>query len=130
MPAPAVLLAPAVLPALLCAAACAGPTAPPSQAPPSVATESPVWIETIEETTVGDLGGVRVPMGNMTTGTYTLPDGSEGRGTICSLALPDRIGVFVGLGSVVDVQGTRWEVVGIDKPPGQLGSVTLRRVDG
>lgn len=86
-------------------------------------------IETIDETTVGDLGGVRVPMGNMTTGTYTLPDGSEGRGTICSLALPGQVGVFVGLGSVVDVQGTRWEVVGIEKPPGQLGSVTLRRRD-
>jgi hypothetical protein len=92
-------------------------------------TETPVQTETIDETTVGDLGGVRVPMGNMTTGTYTLPDGSEGRGTICSLALPDQVGVFVGLGSVVDVQGTRWEVIGIEKPPGQLGSVTLRRRD-
>ena len=108
------------------AAACAEePPPPPPPADPGV----PVLIETIDETTVGDLGGVRVPMGNMTTGSYTLPDGREAHGTICSLALPDQIGVFVGLGSVVDVQGTRWEVIGIEKPPGQLGSVTLKRRD-
>lgn len=126
----------AALLALWGGVACAGEPAPPSPAAPPAATETPVrsetplLIETIDETTVGDLGGVRVPMGNMTTGTYTLPDGSERRGTICSLALPGQVGVFVGLGSVVDVQGTRWEVIGIEKPPGQLGSVTLRRLDG
>ncbi|MCK6505297.1 hypothetical protein L6R53_18170 [Myxococcota bacterium] len=130
MPAPTALLV------LVGGVACAAEPALPPPAPLPAATGSPVLIEapmrieTIDETTVGDLGGVRVPMGNMTTGTYTLPDGSEGRGTICSLALPGQVGVFVGLGSVVDVQGTRWEVIGIEKPPGQLGSVTLRRLDG
>jgi len=89
----------------------------------------PATIEIIDETTVGDLGGVRVPMGNMTRGEYTLPDGTKAQGVICSLALPDQVGVFVGKGSVVDVQGTRWEVIDVDKPPGERGSVTLKRLD-
>ena len=87
-------------------------------------------IETIDETTVGDLDGVRVPMGNMTTGRYTLPDGSEQQGIICSLALPGRVGGFVGRGSVGDGEGTLWRVVHIEKPPGALGSVTLERLRG
>ncbi len=87
-------------------------------------------IETIEETTVGDLGGVRVPMGNMTRGRYALPDGGEGEGWICALALGEGPGLFVGAGSVVEVGGARWEVLRVDKTPGQLGSVTLRRADG
>lgn len=86
-------------------------------------------IETIEETTVGDLDGVRVPMGNMTTGTYALPDGRQVHGPICSLALPGRIGVFVGQGSVVEVEGTRWEVLRVELRPEARGSVTLRRID-
>lgn len=91
-------------------------------------------IETIEETTVGDLDGVRVPMGNMTQGTYTLPDGQQRAGWICSLALPpapgepQRPGVFVGQGSVVELGRSRWEVLSVNKVPGELGSVTLRRL--
>lgn len=85
-------------------------------------------VETIDETTVGDLDGTRVPMGNMTRGQYTLPDGSKKDGVICSLALPDQIGVFVGLGSIVDVEGAWWEVVAINKPHGELGSVSLKRI--
>lgn len=88
--------------------------------------QAPV-IEIIDETTVGMLGDVRVPMGNMTFGTYTLPDGSEARDWICSLAL-DGGGVFVGKGSVVSVGGARWEVIAVRKTPGELGSVTLRRL--
>lgn len=86
-------------------------------------------LETIEETTVGDLGGVSVPMGNMTTGSYTLPDGSTTSGTICSLAISEGPGVFVGLGSEVQVGGATWRVVAIEKTRGQPGSVTLQRVD-
>ena len=85
--------------------------------------------ETIQETTVGDLDGIRVPMGNMTRLDYALPDGSTRHGLVCSLALPGRIGIFVGMDSEVDVEGTRWRVVGIEKRPGQPGSVTLRRLD-
>lgn len=85
-------------------------------------------IETIEETTVGDLDGVRVPMGNMTTGEYQLPDGRTASGPICSLALPGRTGVFVGQGSVVDVEGTPWKVLRVELNPGGLGSVTLEKL--
>lgn len=85
--------------------------------------------ETIEETTVGDLDGARVPMGNMCRGTYTLPDGSERRGWICALALGNGPGTFVGVGSVVEVGGRRWEVVDVAKTPGENGSVTLRRLE-
>lgn len=82
--------------------------------------------ETIEETTVGDIDGVRVPMANMTRGSYTLPDGTEKEGLICALVLPDGP-VFVGEGSVVEISGGRWEVTGIRKPAGELGSVTLTK---
>lgn len=70
----------------------------------------------IDETTVGLVGGVRIPMGNMTRGAD---------GWICSLALPNQTGVFVGVGSVVEIGGRPWEVVAIAKTPGQNGSVTL-----
>jgi hypothetical protein len=105
--------------------ACAG------DAPPAApASETALVIEEIEETTVGDLGGHRVPMGNMTRGTYTLPDGSERTGPICSLVLPGRSpGVFVGQGSVVTVGEHRWEVVTVDQPAEGLGNVTLKRLD-
>jgi len=87
-------------------------------------------IEEIDETTVGDLDGVRVPMGNVTTGAYTLPDGTTRRGDICSLVLPDqRVGVFVGAGSEVVVEGVRWRVLAVDNPTDGLGSVRLQKVD-
>ncbi len=104
--------------------ACATPPTPPSagEAPP-------VIIEDIDETTVGDLGGTRVPMGNMTTGAYTLPDGTKKHGLICSLVIGPGPGVFVGLGSEVTVDGTRWRVVGIEKDGDALGSVQLQKLD-
>lgn len=83
--------------------------------------------ETINETTVGKLDGVRVPMGNMATGAYTLPDGTQKRGPICSLALPGGPGVFVGVGSEVMVDSSRWTVTAVNKPAEGLGSVTLRK---
>jgi hypothetical protein len=86
-------------------------------------------IETIEETTVGDLDGTRVPMGNVTDGHYTLPDGTEKAGPICSLVLGDGPGTFVGAGSVIEVDGVKWTVLAVDHPPGALGSVTLQKND-
>jgi hypothetical protein len=87
-------------------------------------------VEEIEETTVGDLDGHRVPMGNVTTGAYTLPDGTERTGPICSLVLPGQSpGVFVGKGSVVTVGEHRWEVLAVDKPANGPGSVRLQRLD-
>lgn len=85
-------------------------------------------IESIEETTVGMLGGVRIPMGNVTQGSYTLADGSPGRGWICALALPGARGVFVGAGSEVEFSGQRWRVLRVEKEPGKLGWVHLRKV--
>ena len=110
----------ALLPALFAGPAAATPPAPPPAASPTAVTEA------LGETTVGGLDGGRVPMGNMTTGAYTLPDGTEKTGPICSLALPGGP-VFVGVGSVVTVAGNRWEVTAVDKTPGELGSVTLTR---
>lgn len=115
------------MPAALALAAllAAAPAPPPAQG-----EEKPAVIETIEETTVGDLDGTRVPMGNVTNGSYTLPDGTPKRGPICSLALPGQIGEFVGAGSVVTVDGTRWEVTEVVNPAEGLGSVTLRKLEG
>ncbi len=83
-------------------------------------------IETIDETTVGDLDGTRVPMGNVTNGSYTLPDGTPKTGPICSLALDGAVGQFVGAGSIIIVDGTRWEVTEVVNPAEGLGSVTLK----
>lgn len=86
-------------------------------------------IETIDETTVGDLDGTRVPMGNVTHGTFTLPDGTEKKGDICSLVISEGPGVFVGAGSVVEVDGVKWTVLKVDNPASGLGSVTLQKSD-
>ncbi|GEM_PF-2738849 len=94
-------------------------TAPPGATPPMT--------ENIEETTVGDLDGVRVGMGNMTRGAYTKADGSAANGLICSLAIDGAVGVFVGEGSEVAVRGATWVVTALEKSPGEPGSVTLRR---
>ena len=86
--------------------------------------------ETIDENTVGDLDGARVPMASMGVGAYDLPDGSAARGLRGALALPDGSSVFVGLGSEVVVDGLRWRVVDIEKDAGEPGSVTLEAAAG
>jgi len=88
-----------------------------------------VIIETIEQNTVGDLDGHRQPMGNVTTGTYTLPDGSEASGPICSLPIDGQIGVFVGAGSIVTVGDHRWQVLDVTLGHGKPGSVRLQMLD-
>ncbi len=85
--------------------------------------------ETIDETTVGDLAGVRVGMGNMTHGSYDTPDGAR-QGIIGALAVPGRVGQFVGLDSEIEVDGRLWRVVDIEKEKGKPGSVTLELVTG
>lgn len=92
------------------------------------AAQEAAVIETIEETTVGDLDGVRVPMANMTQGDYVLPDGTTRRGWICALVIPGAPAVFVGAGSQVTVGGVRWEVLDVQKNAGALGTVTLKRL--
>ncbi len=104
------------------------PATIPSEMAPAASPrpDNNVIIEEIDETTVGDLNGTRVPMGNMTHGPYTLPDGTEKTGLICSIVIGPGPGVFVGLGSEVTVDGTRWRVVGIEKDGDELGSVSLK----
>lgn len=113
---------------LLASCAIAGEPAPQTGAQPVTTPKPDALTETITETTVGDLGGESVPMGNMTRMDYVLPDGTTRNGLVCSLAIGGRVGVFVGLDSIVDVEGTRWQVTGIEKVPNQLGSVTLKRL--
>ena len=61
-------------------------------------------IETIEETTMGNLGDVPTGMASMGMGSYTLPDGSEVKGMSCVLAPTDQENVIIGMGSVAEVQ--------------------------
>lgn len=79
----------------------------------------------IEETTVAELDGVRVGMGNaVLSGEYELPDGSRGTGAACGLFWEDG-DVWVGKGSEFALAGTTWRVVGLTKERGVLGSVVL-----
>ncbi|MFT7518284.1 MAG: hypothetical protein ACI9MC_000415 [Kiritimatiellia bacterium] len=101
--------------------------APATLAPTDAPKETRV-IETIEETTVGDLEGVAVPMGSMLlSDTYALPDGSTKTGVTCNLALPSG-SVWAGLGSVVQAGDSQWEIVAIEKERGNPGSVTLAKL--
>lgn len=85
-------------------------------------------IEEIEETTVGMLNGHRVPMGSMIRNAdYTLADGTKKQGLVGSLIVAGKTGVFVGMGSTIQVGEHTWEVVGIEKAPGQLGSMRLQQ---
>ncbi|MCO4747690.1 MAG: hypothetical protein KC912_23035 [Proteobacteria bacterium] len=93
-------------------------------------TETPAFEpdESIEETTVGDLDGARVAVGTVvTSGKYTLPDGTESSGVVAVLALPDDSSVWVGAGSVIAVEGTTWTVLRVDKETGENGEVYLKR---
>ena len=81
----------------------------------------------IEETSVGMLGGQRVPMANATKHyRYALPDGSEGEGPACMLMLPEA--TWVGVGSEVEAGGSRWRVVEVRVPEDDTGSVFLVRL--
>ena len=86
-------------------------------------------IEEIEETTVGFLNGHRVPMGNMiASAEYTLPDGRQVTGPVCSLAINGNVGVFVGEGSIIEVGDDRWQVLEVELSEEDLGSVRLKRL--
>lgn len=97
--------------------------AEPTLSPPA---EAPAVIETIDESTVGDLEGTRVPMANMSQRAYVRADGTTAEGWTCTLVLASGP-VVAGVGSAIDVAGGRWEVTAVAKEPGQPGSVTLRR---
>lgn len=85
-------------------------------------------IEKITETTVAFLGAHRAGMGNMVQDEYDLPGGKRRKGLTCVV---DVFGVgqhTVGLGSVISLDGTQYEVVGIQKTDPRLGSVTIRQL--
>ncbi len=88
-------------------------------------------IETIEETTVGMLGDMRVGMGNMVfEGDYELPDGTMAHGLACALVPLEEEDnkLWVGLNSEVTIDGTRWKVVDIRKERNENGYVTLEQI--
>ncbi len=97
----------------------------------------------LRATTVGDLGDVSVGCGTVgDVGPYPLPDGRIATGPTAVLAPFDRDErVVVGLGSEIEVGGSRWRVVAIDagdRAAAPLhgaggrngGAVTLQRLDG
>lgn len=109
-------------------AACGGPKAAPEIAPQTT-TAAPApqgdGMESIEETTVGELGGRRVGMANVFEDTYTLPDGTTKTGLTCLLSVFDIAKYRVGEGSEITVDGVVWRVVKITKVSGENGEVTL-----
>ena len=74
---------------------------------------------TIVETTVGDLDGLSVGVGNIWDGEVSLTTWSE--------TLPE-LRRRVAVGACIAAGDANWLVVAIADPPGALGSVTLRRV--
>ncbi len=86
-------------------------------------------MEEIQETTVGTLAGVDVGVANMWEREYTDGAGAAKKGLTARLDY-DIAGetrrVVVGMGSVLELGGVRWEVTAISKPPNQNGTVTLR----
>lgn len=89
-------------------------------------------METIEETTVGMLGPVRVAMANMVfDGHYELPDGTTARGLSCVLVPLEETGEkpWVGLHSEVTIHGARWKVVDIRKEQNENGFIKLEQID-
>lgn len=86
-------------------------------------------VEEIQETTVGTLGAVDVGVANMWEREYTDGAGVARKGLTARLdydVAGETRRVVVGLGSVLELGGTKWEVAAISKPPNQNGTVTLR----
>lgn len=86
-------------------------------------------VVTIVETAVGWLGDRRVGAGNIWAAEYDLPDGTIAKGMTAQLfVLGEGTGTIVGQGSVLEIDGARWEVTAVDKPEERRhGRVTLRR---
>jgi hypothetical protein len=81
----------------------------------------------IKETTVGYIDDLEVGVGNIWEREYSLPDGSTKTGLTAQLFM-DESWLFVGKGSVVDIKGTKWEVIEVEKQ-GKLGFVRLKPVN-
>lgn len=86
-------------------------------------------VEQIQETTVGTLSGVDVGVANMWERDYVDGAGAARKGLTARLDYEvgaETRRVVVGEGSVIELGGTRWQVVALTKPSGQNGTVSLR----
>lgn len=86
-------------------------------------------MEVIQETTVGTLSGVDVGVANMWEREYVDGAGAARKGLTARLdteVAGETRRTVVGAGSVIELGGTRWEVVSLAKAPGQNGTITLR----
>ncbi|MDP2314987.1 MAG: hypothetical protein Q8P41_18955 [Pseudomonadota bacterium] len=86
-------------------------------------------MEEIQETTMGTLSGVDVGVANMWEREYVDGAGVAHKGLTARLdyeVAGETRRIVVGEGSVIEMGGTRWEVVRLQKTPGQNGTITLR----
>lgn len=88
--------------------------------------------ETLTETTVGELDGVRVGLANVWERDYVDAGGTTRHGLTARLAWTDAAGAerweIVGVGSQLEFAGSTWQVREIDKSPGTPGEVVWERV--
>jgi hypothetical protein len=87
----------------------------------------------ITETTMVDVGDLRVGVGGIRTTTYTTAAGVEQRGPTAILTIADAGGgeLFderVHPGQQVRIGDSTWVVESVNNPQGALGSVTLAKV--
>lgn len=88
----------------------------------------------LAETTVEQLGGVSVGIGNIWDDDYELADGTAAHGPTVRFVLLDGEDetqrIVAGRGSVVRLGSARWEVLEVvEDQHGIDGTVTVRRVD-
>ena len=94
-------------------------------AKPVIQSSGGLMVE-IKETTVGNLGGVDIGVGNIWEREYTLPDGTSRSGPTAQLFIEEER-LIVGKGSVITVDKSRWEVVDVEMK--ELGTVKLKQIN-
>lgn len=129
--------APASIAAVLLLGACSRPAPAPDAPPPPAVATAPVpegdkvaAEVTITETTVADLAGLRLGVGNVWDDDFTGPDGRPTRGPTAMLAISDEAGKTlhrerVHAGSEVSAGGHRFRIQSVHAPENGLGSVTV-----
>jgi hypothetical protein len=81
----------------------------------------------LKETAVTRVGSARVGCGNLWEREYPLADGTIATGLSARVSV-DGEDSFVGAGSDLVVEGLRYRVLGVDKAPGALGTVSIEAV--
>ena len=88
--------------------------------------------EAITETTVGELDGVRVGVGNIWERDYVDAEGTARNGVTARVAWTDAGGTerweVVGVGSRLAFVASAWQVTRIEKVAGTPGEVVWERV--